>query len=141
MSTRGDRAGMLIASVCFLHCVAGPVLLSIAGFASSTGASEELEPVFLLGSIAMAAAVLIPGYRRKHGRLSCLVMFCSGLLCLVMRNRVRWPAHFVEPTFAGAGAVLIVGAHALNRRFSKRCRCCEPEAAEIGSANENRTRI
>lgn len=42
--SRADRRGMLIASLCFLHCVAGPVLLSFAGMASLAGASERLEP-------------------------------------------------------------------------------------------------
>ena len=51
--TRGDRTGVLIASICFVHCVAGPVLLSLAGFASLTGISEKLEPLFLVGSRAM----------------------------------------------------------------------------------------
>jgi len=41
-STRGDKTGIVIASVCFVHCIAGPVLLSFAGFASLIGVSEKL---------------------------------------------------------------------------------------------------
>src|SRR5262249_15404987 len=43
---RGDWKGMLIAALCLIHCVAGPVLLSFAGFASLIGVSEKLEPLF-----------------------------------------------------------------------------------------------
>jgi hypothetical protein len=117
---------MLIAALCFVHCVAGPILLSFAGLASMIGISERLEPTFLLASAAMGTMALIPGYRKKHGRLSCLAMFCAGLVCLMVRRHTPWRVVPIEPVATGVGAILIVGAHLLNMRFSKRCRCCEP---------------
>ena len=124
-STRGDKTGIVIASVCFVHCIAGPVLLSFAGFASLIGVSEKLEPLVLLGSLLMGVATLIPGYRRHHGRRSCLVMFCTGILCLVLRHHIpsRLP---VEAIGAGVGVCFIAGAHLLNLKFARACRCCEP---------------
>jgi MerC mercury resistance protein len=125
----GDRAGMLIAAACFVHCVAGPILLSFAGLASLVGISEKLEPLFLLSSFGAGAATLIPAYRNKHRRLSCLVLFLAGLACFVMRGHLGWTGGFVEPILVGAGAFLIIGAHALNLKLSRRCRCCElPES-------------
>lgn len=127
-STRGDRTGIVIASVCFVHCIAGPVLLSFAGFASLIGVSEKLEPLFLLGSLAMGIVALIPGYRRHHGRRSCLVMFCTGILCLVLRHHI--PSHLpMESIGAGIGVCFIAGAHILNLKFSRTCRCCAPVSA------------
>jgi hypothetical protein len=127
LGSRGDRTGILVASVCFVHCVAGPLLLSLAGFASLTGISERLEPLFLLGSLAMGVATLVPGYRRHHGRRSCLVMFCTGILCLQLRHHIR--SHLpVESIGAGIGVCFVAGAHFLNLKFSKRCQCCEPIA-------------
>lgn len=117
---------MLIAAVCFVHCIAGPVLLSFAGLASLIGISERLEPAFLLGSAVMGTMALIPGYRKKHGRRSCLAMFCSGLLCLIVKRRIPWRAVPLKPVATAAGAVLIIAAHVLNMRFSRRCPCCEP---------------
>jgi len=87
---------MLIAALCFVHCVAGPILLSFAGLASLIGVSERLEPAFLLGSAAMGSMALIPGYRKKHGRLSCLAMFSSGLLCLIVRRATFRGARFTS---------------------------------------------
>jgi hypothetical protein len=128
LGTRGDRTGILIASVCFVHCIAGPVLLSFAGYASLIGVSEKLEPLFLLGSLAMGIATLIPGYRRHHGRRSCLVMFCTGILCLVLRHHI--PFHLLmESIGAGIGVCFVAGAHILNLKFSKHCQCCEPVSA------------
>src|SRR5579872_863734 len=86
---RSDRAGIVIAAVCFVHCIAGRLLLSFAGLASLIGASERLEPAFLLGSRFMGVMALVPGYRRKHRKLWCLALFCAGFLCLLVRRRIH----------------------------------------------------
>jgi MerC mercury resistance protein len=121
----GDRKGMLIAALCFVHCIAGPLLLSVAGFSSLIGASEKVEPVFLLSSITFGTATLVPDYRKRHHRLSCLALFSCGISCLAVRRYVRW-ASVAEVIVVGLGAALIIGAHALNLKFSKHCQCCEP---------------
>jgi hypothetical protein len=121
-----DRRGMLLASLCFIHCVAGPVLLSLAGLSSFISLSEKVEPLFLLGSAALGVIALVPAYRKKHGRVSCLALFACGLLCLLLRRHIGWGAISVEPIAAGLGACLIIGAHLLNLRFSRRCACCDP---------------
>ncbi len=126
-NSHADRTGTLIAAVCFVHCIAGPMLLSLAGFASLIGISEKLEPAFLLGSLAMGVAALIPGYRRHHRRRSCLAMFCTGMICLLLRHHIPsdLPAESIGTCI---GASLIAGADILNHRLSRRCRCCESVA-------------
>lgn len=126
-----DRKAILVAALCFVHCVAGPLLLAFAGLASLIGVSEKLEPLFLLSSITMGAATLVPAYRKKHRRLSCLSMFAGGLLCLMLRH-LKWPV-LPETIALGMGAGLIIGAHALNLRFSRQCECCRP-AVELNPA-------
>jgi hypothetical protein len=120
---RGDWKGMLIAALCLIHCVAGPVLLSYAGFASLIGVSEKLEPLFVLPSIAIGTATLVPGYRHRHRRFSCLALFFCGILFLVVLRRLQWLV-VPETVLAGIGAGLILGAHALNFKFSQQCDCC-----------------
>ena len=115
---------MLVATVCFVHCVAGPVLLSVAGFSSLIGASEKVEPVFLLSSVTFGVATLVPAYRKKHRRLSCLTLFLCGIFCLAVRRYVQWTS-ISEIILVGLGAGMIVGAHALNLKYSKHCNCCE----------------
>jgi len=130
---------MLLASLCFVHCVAGPVLLSCAGFSSLMGVSEKLEPLFLLGSGAIGVIAFVPAYRKKHGRKSCLALFASGLFCLLMRRYIEFPAPSAEPLVTAMGAGLIIGAHVLNLRFSKRCQCCDPLSKTTGeTARESR---
>ncbi len=129
-----DRRGMLLASLCFIHCVAGPIVLSYAGFASLIGASEKLEPLFLIGSGAMGIIAFVPAYRKKHGRRSCLALFVSGLCCLLLRRHIAFPALSVEPVMTAVGAGLIIGAHFLNLRFSRNCQCCDPSPETTGNS-------
>src|ERR1043166_5914709 len=123
-TSRADRRGMLIASLCFVHCVAGPILLSLAGMVSLSRISEGIEPLFLVGSAVMGAIALIPAYRNKHRRKSCLALFAAGFLCLLLRRQGRWSGPPVELVATLAGASLIIGAHVLNLRFSRSCECC-----------------
>ena len=87
---------------------------------------QNLEPLFVLGSAAMGVVALVPAYREKHGRKSCLALFASGLLCLLLRRKIGLPSVAIEPVVTAVGASLIINAHVLNLRFSKRCRCCDP---------------
>ena len=123
---------MLLAGACFVHCVAGPLLLSFAGLAGLTAGSERLEPAFLAGSVIIGTANLIPSFRKKHGRPVCLAMFLAGILCLYLRRRLFSTALPVEAAATGLGAGLIIGAHALNLRFCRQCRCCAPTSSEAG---------
>ena len=117
-----DRAGIVLAGACFVHCVVGPALLAFIGLAGLTANSERVEPAFLAGSLMLGTANLIPSYRKKHRRLICLAMFLAGILCLYFRHRLYWAAVPLERLSAGLGACLIVGAHALNLRLCRQCR-------------------
>jgi len=99
-------------------------LLSLAGLSSFLSASEEFEPVFLCGSGAMGALALVPAYRKKHRRVSCLVLFASGVLCLLLRH-IRWGDTSLESVATAIGASLIIAAHVLNLRFCKNCGSCQ----------------
>jgi positive regulator of sigma E activity len=119
----GDRAGVIVATLCFIHCVAGPALIAFGSFSSLIGLSERTEILFMLASATIGAAVLFPGYRRRHRRRSCLAMFGSGLVALLARRYAH--SGLAETATALVGASLIAGAHILNRHYSRRCDCCE----------------
>ena len=120
-----DRAGVWIAAACFVHCVVGPALLSIAGLSGLITISSKLEPWFFAGSVTLGAASLVPSYRHRHRRMTCLVMFVIGMAFLWFRNRVRWTLVPFEPVATAVGALLLVGAHILNHRLCRRCECCD----------------
>ena len=124
----GDRAGVIVASLCFVHCVAGPALIAFGSFSSLIALSERTEILFLLASATIGTIVLFPGYRRRHRRRSCLAMFGSGMAALLAHRYAHsGPA---EVATALVGASLIASAHILNHRYSRRCDCCET-ASEI----------
>jgi len=125
---------MLLASLCFVHCVAGPILLTYAGFSSLIGVSEKFEPLFVLGSAATGLIAFVPAYRKKHGRKSCLALFASGISCLLLRSHIELPSIPIEPIVTAVGASLIICAHILNLKFSKRCQCCDPLSEEMREA-------
>jgi hypothetical protein len=74
----------------------------------------------------MGAISLVPAYRNKHGRVSCLALFASGLLCFLLRRHLGEEGTFAESVAAFIGATLIIGAHVLNLKFSRSCQCCSP---------------
>jgi hypothetical protein len=129
----GDRKGIVVAALCFVHCVAGPLLVSMGGFAALGRFSERIEPVFLISSTLIGAATLIPSYRSKHRRFLCLGLFSAGLFCLAFLRQRRWVA-VPEAVLATVGASLIICAHALNHRFSRQCDCCRRHAAAADSS-------
>jgi hypothetical protein len=112
---------MLVAFACFVHCIAGPILLSFAGLRSLIGVSEKLNPLFLVASSAVAVITLVPAYRRRHRRIICLVLFGAGVLSLALGRQT--PRGF-EMAATICGATLIVSAHILNMRLASRCSCC-----------------
>jgi len=130
-NSRADCRGMVIASLCFVHCVAGPLLLTFAGLTSLGRVSDGIEPLFLLGSAAMGVVALVPAYLKRHGRASCLTLFGFGLVCLVLGRHIEFRAIPIEPIATALGATLIIGSHALNLRFSKHCECCDPASEEV----------
>jgi hypothetical protein len=99
-------------------------LLSFAGLAGLTAISERLEPAFVVGSVVLGTASLIPSYREKHGLLICLALFLGGVLCLSLRRFLHWTVVPFEAVAVGIGACLIIGAHVMNLRLARECPCC-----------------
>jgi hypothetical protein len=130
---KSDRTAIVLAAACFVHCVAGPLILAVAGFAGLIGTSEKVEPLFLGGSLVLGLANLIPGYRHRHGRISCVLLFAIGIAALGSRRHIPLKGVPAEAIMTAVGAFLIAGAHTLNLRLSRRCKCCEGAAIESGA--------
>jgi hypothetical protein len=108
------------------------LILAVAGYAGWIRTSE-LEPLFLGGSLVLGLANLIPGYRHRHGRISCLLLFGFGIATLALRRHLPLEGAPMEALMTAVGACLIVGAHTLNLRNGRRCECCEPAATDSES--------
>jgi len=122
-----DRAGVYASALCFVHCLATPVLLSLSAVSAHFLPSEEHTHramavlVTLLGAVA-----LLTGYRR-HRRRTILVLIASGL-ALIFAG--AWfgdllPSHWTEVAITLAGSCCMIAAHRLNHTFCQRCVRCD----------------
>jgi hypothetical protein len=112
-----DVLGITASVLCAIHCAVLPLLLvslPILGINIIHNASFEYGMIalaFLVGSLA-----LLHGFRRHHGRYRPWLWFVVGVLLLVAKQ--IW--HKYELWFLPFAVLLIVGAHVLNYRWSRR---------------------
>ncbi len=121
--TKLDKLGIWISSLCALHCLALPVIVSLLPLVgSSFFAQAWFERAILTGSIIIGAVALISGAARYHGRYYPLALLVAG-------GVIYWNKGFfgeeIEPLAVTLGAALIVAGHWINMRLCRQCRCCK----------------
>ena len=122
-----DRLGIIASTLCFLHCLATPVVLSLSAVYAHFLPSEEGTHrtlaclVTLLGVFAV-----INGYRAHRRRL---VLVFTGLgISLVSGAALfgdRLPNHWCEVSLTLAGGCCMIAAHRMNHTFCRRCVRCD----------------
>jgi len=129
-----DRVGVWASALCFVHCVATPVVLSLSAVSAHFLPSEEhTHRVMAVLVTALGAAALVGGYRR-HKRRSILVLMIAGL-ALIFTG--AWfgdclPNHWAEVGITLAGSCLMIAAHRRNHTFCQRCVRCDDTAGLSG---------
>ncbi len=119
-----DRLGVVASAACGVHCVLAPLAAGVlAAFPLEWAFSRASEAVLLLLTAALAAASLIPSYRNRHRRKSCLWMFAAGVLTL-LTAKLALHGDPLEPAMLAGGAGLIAGAHLANLHFCRSCERC-----------------
>ena len=129
-----DTLGVCASTLCLVHCMAFPVLVTAAAFFSSDGGATSEASLCgntplgywihagLLGAVApIGMAAWGCGYRR-HRDSSILFLGSVGILLLI--GALLFGHHMMdgrgEQVMTLSGSIAIVGAHLLNRR---RCDC------------------
>lgn len=121
--TKLDKLGIWISSLCALHCLALPVIVSLLPLVgSSFFAQAWFERTILTGSIIIGAIALISGAARYHGRYYPLLLLAAG--GFIYWNKGFF-GHDIEPLAVTLGAALIVAGHWINMRLCRQCRCCK----------------
>ena len=127
-SLRADCLGVIASTLCFVHCILTPVVLSLSAVSVHYLHSEEklhrLLAVLIAGLGGFAG---VSGYG-KHRRSRVLLLMSCGLI-LIFAGAYwgdRLPSHFDEAAATLIGSSLMITAHIINHTFcNNRDRCNE----------------
>jgi hypothetical protein len=127
-----DRLGVASSTVCAIHCLATPLVLAalpLVGLQVVLG--ESFEWAFVATGLSVGTLVLVPSFRRLHGRLLPLTLFIAGVsLWMLARVGLASDSVLELPTML-AGSASVITAHILNRRLCRACAACgEPRHVE-----------
>lgn len=125
-NTTFDRVGVWASAICFVHCLATPVVLSLSAVYSHFLPSEEHTHRVLAVCITILGAVaLVLGYPR-HNKKSIIALMMLGLTFIFTGAFYgdRLPSHWHEVAITMAGSCCMIAAHRLNHTFCRRCETC-----------------
>ena len=127
ISTRADRVGIVASTVCFVHCIFTPLVLSVSPvWAHYIPSEEKFHRILAVVIAAIGGFAIIGGYRR-HRRSRVLLLLGSGL-SLIFGGAYwgdRLPSHPAEIAVTMVGSSLMIAAHFINHTFCKHCSCCD----------------
>jgi hypothetical protein len=126
-----DKWGMRASTLCAVHCVAVPLLLTLLPFGGLMWLkSSSLEAGIIGSSVLLAVAAHTRGFR-IHGRCAPAVICASGIalivLCRFFEDRGAWIG-----SFAALAGLTIAASHWLNHRLCNSCAVCHPKEAVKG---------
>jgi uncharacterized membrane protein YfcA len=120
-----DIFGMWTSSLCFVHCLLTPVLLSFSAVAAHFLPSEERTHRSLALVVALLGTIALVNGFRSHRRTRVILLMIAGLACIF--GGAWWgdrlPSHAMEVAVTFFGSSLMIAAHRLNHTFCKSCRC------------------
>lgn len=117
-----DWLGQALSVLCLLHCVATPLLLSLAPTAA--GVLGGWHPVLWVLVVGAAAWAFVPGFRH-HRQVNVLVLAGLGVVLLAAGAWVESSSLWLELALSMAGASVMLYAHWKNRTLTA---CCAPGA-------------
>lgn len=133
-----DKAGIIVAVLCALHCLLVPVVLPTLALMGLSFLGYELFERIILGiSLVIGGVAVVMGMRHHQSWLPLLFLALGGVLYF---NKDAF-GHGWEPLLIVAGAALIVVAHILNlhlcrARHHKPCEDVEELLNEDGALDE-----
>lgn len=118
-----DRVGIWTSSLCALHCLLLPILITVLPFVSASFFAEAwFEKTILSLSMIIGFWALLTGFYRYHRQLYPLYSLLLG--GLIYWNKDMFGEAY-EPLTVVSGALLIVAAHVINIKLCKSCSDCQ----------------
>jgi uncharacterized membrane protein YfcA len=121
-----DRVGIVASALCFVHCIATPIVLSFSAVSSHFLPSEEhTHRVLAVFVTIIGAAAIGFGYRR-HKRKRVLALASLGLILIFFGAYFGdlLPSHASEVVVTLAGSCCMIAAHRINHTFCRNCSRC-----------------
>ena len=112
---RIDRAGVLLSTLCLIHCLAGRVLVSVLGLGGGALLNPRIHEIGLALAVVIGAIGLGMGAMR-HRRPMVLVAGCAGLVLMALGLIV--PDGPAEAALTMVGVLLLASAHIRNMRHA-----------------------
>ncbi len=113
---RFDRAGLIISSLCLVHCILSIVLVSALGLGSQFLLAPEIHEYGLVLAL-IVAAVAIGWGALTHRRAAPFVVAMTGLS--FMGGALAMPHDYREAVLTVIGVSLVAIGHFLNLRGSR----------------------
>ena len=126
-----DRLGIVASSLCFLHCLAAPILLSVSAVYAHFLPSEERSHRVLAIVVTLIGVLAVGNGYRRHRRVLVLLFTAAGLGVIVAAAAFgdRLPHHWNEVALTLVGSCCMIAAHRLNHTFCTCCTRCDVELA------------
>ncbi len=129
-----DRLGICASSLCVVHCLFTPVLLSFSAVLAHMLPYEERVHRSLALLVAMLGAIALLRGFRTHRRALVLLLMLGGLAAI---GGTAWwgdrlPSHAVEVSITALGSALMIAAHRFNHTFCRACVCAHHSAEPNG---------
>ena len=113
--SRLDRLGMLVSSLCLVHCLALPLMIAALPALGNTLPSDAMiHSALILVALPVTGYALLRGYR-THRRTPPLLIGAVGML-LVAAALFVGPRIYLEQALTILGGLLVTGAHLINWR-------------------------
>lgn len=126
-----DLAGATTSSICIIHCLLTPVVISLFPSAIPYLPGDALFHRILAACVGLlGTAAFVPGYR-IHRRRRLLVLIGTGMsVVLAVAFAGQGMSRTLELLLSISGSMMLVTAHLLNRSFCRQCITCSehPEA-------------
>jgi peptidoglycan/LPS O-acetylase OafA/YrhL len=120
-----DQIGVWTSTLCVIHCLLTPVVLSLSAVSAHFLPSEEKTHRTLAVVItALGAIALVKGYRR-HRSWRVLALMAAGL-AFIFRGAFwgdHLPSHWAEVLVTLIGSGFMIAAHRTNHTFCRDCSC------------------
>lgn len=121
-----DRTGILLSGLCVVHCLALPLLITMAPFLGQFAAGH-LHAQMLVIVLPLSTGALALGFRR-HRNWQIIIAGLVGMLLLTLGGTVMHEQFGIvaDRVFTMSGAIVLAISHWFNSRAGHQCK---PRAA------------